>query len=646
MAIVESGATARPLALLAAMLVFAAAAQTVEPAARPPSDYLILPGADWRYHAGEPPAADWTDPDFDDGAWRTGAAGFGYGDGDDATVLGGMRGNYSAVHIRRSFEVAELPGELWLYIKYDDGFIAWINGREVARANIAGPDATTAKGSSEAEESHAFRLPVRALRRGRNLLAIKGVNVDKDSSDLSLYPALRTARRLPNVITREEALMDLGALRRRLLGSASYLSKKNQAIVIKRLDNLMAGLPSRIYAPELGRFLQLILGDIGDSHASVRWRGDRHGRYLGFRLGDAAGGVVAVALNNRQFVDKNHPYLVALDGVPLATWMELAGFYVNQGSPQQIRRASLSELRRVDNLRRQLKLPDRPHIALTLANAAGETKTRRRKLSESRRSRASIHYGDSRMLDGNIGYLRIPDMHIRGGDMDPHLEQMERFRDSAGLIIDVRDNPGGYYDLALALYGYFAAPGSPPYVAHICRSRLAVANPDSICRPHAQRNYVQWDLWPRAERAAIDRAMTAFKPEWQPQDLSQWSDYLVLLAHRHQGQFHYDKPVIVLSNAASFSATDIFLSIFSDLPQVRIMGTPSSGGSGNSLTATMPLSGISIRLSSMIAYRPSGRTFDGNGIEVDIHQKPLPGDFTGRQDSVLEAAHRLLLGAQ
>ena len=52
-------------------------------------------------------ALDWTRLEYDDGAWETGAAGFGYGDGDDATVLIDMEDRYSSVYLRKRFEVAD-----------------------------------------------------------------------------------------------------------------------------------------------------------------------------------------------------------------------------------------------------------------------------------------------------------------------------------------------------------------------------------------------------------------------------------------------------------------------------------------------------------------------------------------------------------
>ena len=74
----------------------------------------------------------------------TGLAPFGYGDGPYGTELPDMRGNYSSIFLRRVFQVEQpaAVGEIALGMLYDDGFVVWINGREVARKNMAGAPGT------------------------------------------------------------------------------------------------------------------------------------------------------------------------------------------------------------------------------------------------------------------------------------------------------------------------------------------------------------------------------------------------------------------------------------------------------------------------------------------------------------------------
>lgn len=164
---------------------------------------LVEAGWTWHYLAGteapsEPDDA-WTQLDFDDSAWPVGPAGFGYGDNDDATVLADMQGRYVTLYIRTTFSVAAPLGEgtLELEIDYDDGFIAYLNGREIARRNVPEGPATLATTASSHEagtpEMIALGAAADLLVEGVNVLAIEGHNASADSSDFSLIPALRTA---------------------------------------------------------------------------------------------------------------------------------------------------------------------------------------------------------------------------------------------------------------------------------------------------------------------------------------------------------------------------------------------------------------------------------------------------------------------
>jgi PKD repeat protein len=158
---------------------------------------VVLQGASWRYAKGSsaPPAA-WLTPAFDDSGWSQGPAGFGYGDGDDATVLGDMRNNYGSVYLRARFTLADLPTitRLALNVSYDDGFVAFLNGVEVARANVPSgqTSATFASGGHEVDGFEAFDLGafLGALVSGSNVLAIEGHNSGLDSADFSLHPEL------------------------------------------------------------------------------------------------------------------------------------------------------------------------------------------------------------------------------------------------------------------------------------------------------------------------------------------------------------------------------------------------------------------------------------------------------------------------
>ncbi len=76
-----------------------------------PMPLPIVGGDTWSYMKGiaEPPA-DWATVSFDDASWLLGPSGFGFGDGDDQTVLSEMRYAYSTVYTRRHSDLVSLIG--------------------------------------------------------------------------------------------------------------------------------------------------------------------------------------------------------------------------------------------------------------------------------------------------------------------------------------------------------------------------------------------------------------------------------------------------------------------------------------------------------------------------------------------------------
>ncbi len=87
----------------------------------------------WRFFIGtsEPPS-DWETPAFNDISWLIGDGGIGYGDGDDNTVIG----TTSSVYMRQSFNVTDetVLENAKFHADYDDGFVAYLNGVEIARS--------------------------------------------------------------------------------------------------------------------------------------------------------------------------------------------------------------------------------------------------------------------------------------------------------------------------------------------------------------------------------------------------------------------------------------------------------------------------------------------------------------------------------
>jgi tetratricopeptide (TPR) repeat protein len=151
-------------------------------------EVLVAEGARWRYLVAAPEAAPlgWTAPSFRDEAWNEGPSGFGYGGGDDATVLEPRRSD--AVHIRHRFVVEEPHRyrRLLLSLRVDGAYAAWLNGREVARG-------VADAGRWMRRKPHVFiehALDPRLLQKGENLLALSARDAALWGRGLSLIPAL------------------------------------------------------------------------------------------------------------------------------------------------------------------------------------------------------------------------------------------------------------------------------------------------------------------------------------------------------------------------------------------------------------------------------------------------------------------------
>lgn len=155
---------------------------------------ILVPGGDlgtgWR-----------TDPGYDDSAWTSGTGMVGYeADTGFEDLLGidvfdDMYGNNETLYARSVFAVetdaAADTGALALQVRYDDGFVAWLNGVEVARANApANPvwnsGATDGVQDVDAVKLATFDIPAGLLAGGVNLLAVQGLNFRAASSDFLL----------------------------------------------------------------------------------------------------------------------------------------------------------------------------------------------------------------------------------------------------------------------------------------------------------------------------------------------------------------------------------------------------------------------------------------------------------------------------
>lgn len=194
----------------------------------------------------------------------------------------------------------------------------------------------------------------------------------------------------------------------------------------------------------------------------------------------------------------------------------------------------------------------------------------------------------ARQEGDDIGYIRITQFNEQTND--GVRAAMQKFQNDIpaskfkGYILDLRNNPGGLLDQSIAVVNCFLDRGE------IVSTRGR--NPEETMRYNAR-----------------------------PGDLSK------------------GKPVIVLINGGSASASEIVAGALQDHKRATILGTRSFGK--GSVQTIIPLGQNSgaVRLTTARYYTPSGRSIQAKGIEPDITVlQDVPEEFKGKDDTKGEAS--------
>jgi len=147
---------------------------------------------------------------FDDSDWINGAGGVGYENSSgyepyfDIDVRDGMYGTNASCYIRIPFEIgpddlAE-ASSLTLRVRYDDGFIAYLDGVEVHREIFSGTPVWNAQAGGNHSDFDAIEWMefdvsgfLGMLTPGSHILAIHGLNTSTTSSDFLISAELTAA---------------------------------------------------------------------------------------------------------------------------------------------------------------------------------------------------------------------------------------------------------------------------------------------------------------------------------------------------------------------------------------------------------------------------------------------------------------------
>jgi hypothetical protein len=167
----------------------------------------------------------YADRGFDDSNWLRGRGGVGYDEaqtyrshiGIDVDEV--MNDKHTSVYVRIPFSMRlqdlEDVNLMLLHVKYDDGFVAYLNGRRIAGANAPANPQWNASASGDHADSaavqyQAFKVSehLGALKDGSNMLAFQGLNSQLSSSDFLLDATLETGVMEPARASEEAVLYD------------------------------------------------------------------------------------------------------------------------------------------------------------------------------------------------------------------------------------------------------------------------------------------------------------------------------------------------------------------------------------------------------------------------------------------------------
>jgi fibronectin type 3 domain-containing protein len=173
---------------------------------------FIPAGATWKYlDTGVDQGTAWRAVGFNDGAWASGPAQLGYGDGGEATVVGygpSSTAKYVTTYFRKSFTITNPASVLALALELvrDDGAVVYLNGTEVVRSNLpTGTIAystlgTVAIGGADESTFYPFSLSPSLLVAGTNVIAVEMHQQALNSSDISFDLKLTDGQGPPTVV--------------------------------------------------------------------------------------------------------------------------------------------------------------------------------------------------------------------------------------------------------------------------------------------------------------------------------------------------------------------------------------------------------------------------------------------------------------
>ena len=208
-----------------------------------------------------------------------------------------------------------------------------------------------------------------------------------------------------------------------------------------------------------------------------------------------------------------------------------------------------------------------------------------------------------RMLDDSIAYVNIAFFdNTVGRDLGNMLHRMQN-DGMRGLIIDLRNNPGGYLDTAIEIAGQFIAEGI-------------------VVSQRGRAGTYTWSYKDQGRLLVVDGP-----------DGKQSSPV------RSSNQLDAGTPLVLLVNKGTASAAEVLAAALQDYGRATLIGERTFGK--GAVTGDYTLSdGSSIHMINGQWFSPKGRTVSGTGLTPDISAQ---AGSSGDADTVLNRAVELLL---
>lgn len=445
----------------------------------------------------------------------------------------------------------------------------------------------------------------------------------------------------------DQAIHDLEHLEWQIVNNYSYAELRHfdykAALDVIRQD-LRTGISKRDFALQLKMFM----ANFGDGHSrvSMRYLFAEKSELMSFpfQLIKEGKNFIAVNVGEKTLYNKDYPQLLSVNGIPTEDLYKIAERFISKTTPKFVERNSLDYLSFSGLM---LKIAGQEvGKSVTLCFGNGEKQiTEEVKLEKYNPQNAMERsYFKKEVLEGNLGYLAFQE-HM--DDEDEFIESLHKamgeFKNTNGLIIDIRGNGGGSRAPLKALLPYFI---KEPKVTNVARYRI-----DADKDTHPKNGYLparyaypdNYEAYSKAERKAIKKVKRSFKPVCSVGD-DKFTEYhyMVVSPTSENGTYYYSKPVIVLVDEGCFSASDIFAAGIRQGDNVRLLGNTTGGGSGFSKSRRLPNSRIKVKMSRIYSYQPDGNMYDGHGVIPDIQKDYTLTDRLGITDSQLKKACSLL----